>query len=108
MESTIKSTKSNLEKNDQGMFFTLVTPVTLREVLPEPPKQTLFDEFKDKIEKMKQEISCTSNQKAEQPVAKIQTFDLETLESLGSSALSRCENPSTPRVRKLNEDGEYE
>ena len=46
MESNSKSTKSNLEKNDQGMFFTLVTPVTLREVLPEPPKPTLLDEFK--------------------------------------------------------------
>ena len=36
----------HLEKDDQGMFFTLLTPVTLKEVMPEPSQPSLFDEFK--------------------------------------------------------------
>ena len=35
-------------------------------------------------------------------------FDIATLESAGSSALSKNEACLTPRIRHLNEDGEYE
>jgi len=90
------------------MFFSLVTPVTLKEVLPAPPKPSLFDELKQKMESMKLELSCSNDHQVQLPSAKVETFDLETLENLGCSAISECEAPTTPRARKINEDGEYE
>ena len=102
------STRSALEKDDKGMFFTLITPVTLKEVLPEPPQKSLFDDLKQKMDRMKLELSCTNAQRVQQPSAKVETFDLKTLESLGRSAILLGEDPTTPIPRSLNEDGEYE
>ena len=92
------------------MFFTLNTPVSF----VEPKEQTssnFCDEIRTKFEKLKLDLSCKANVSIQQP-AKIERkdciLDLEELESLGSSALSQQEAPTTPRIKQLNEDGEYE
>ena len=90
------------------MFFTLLTPVTLKEVMPEAPQPSLFDEIKQKMQTLKLELTCSTDQNIQLPSMKAETFDGDSLESLGSSALSQCEAPLTPRASRFNEDGERE
>ena len=65
-----------------------------------------MDEMKAKLEKMKRELSCI-NPNVKQPARKPEVFDAAVLESIGSY-ISQEETPTTPRIRHLNEDGEYE
>jgi hypothetical protein len=60
------------------------------------------------MQTLKLELTCSTDQNIQLPSMKADTFDGETLESLGSSALSLCEAPSTPRASRFNEDGERE
>lgn len=63
--------------------------------------------MKAKLEKIKRELSCI-NPNVKQPARKPEVFDAAVLESIGSHNLSQEETPTTPRIRHLNEDGEYE
>lgn len=76
--------------------------------MSEPKPKSFVDEMKEKLEKLKKELSCQNKPNTQQPVRKIETFDIAVLESIGSHSLDKDGNPTTPRIRHLNEDGEYE
>jgi hypothetical protein len=76
----------------------LINPISYDAVY-EPETLSFLDEVKNKFEKLKLEISCTSTPQINEPAKKMEPFDIAELESLGSSAISSMESPSTPRAK---------
>ena len=103
----MKQSTSKLEKNEEGLFFSLTEDI-LKKQMSEPKPLTFMDEMRAKLDKITKELSCQSKPDGKQPVCKPEPFDAAILESIGSQSLSHDNAPTTPRIRHLNEDGEYE